>query len=437
MAGEPQELGSLKQVKAREILDKIERGERVEYNGFIINGDIDIRKTSVTQENGKYNIKSPIRITHSQIGGYVDFNGSTFKERVDFKDCEFLKIVSFNKSIFKANVDFGYSTYRKGIQFTRSRFEGDASFRKSKFCEESTFRDSKFDKRVYFKSSSFKGDLNLNGTYFGGDAHFRNSNFKGKLNSNRSNFEGDAYFKESKFEGDVYFRESKFKQNADFSQSTFSGNIVEFESTHFVGDASFNDTSFKEKLSLSRIKYDKLYIRWKTITKPRYPWKSLEDCRRICRINYEDNHGESTYLLLIENFKKLGFFEDADNCYYYYRNERRGHLPILYKPFDLILMIFYGYGVKPIRPLIWAAIVFLAFGSLYTVYGEYIGIPNPISLVDALNMSYSTLLSGTKLIDNPNSATTGVTYFIFTVEKLLGSVFFALFLISVGRTIVR
>jgi hypothetical protein len=110
---------------------------------------------------------------------------------------------------------------------------------------------------------------------------------------------------------------------------------------------------------------------------------------------------------------------------------------MLYKQADWILMMSYGYGVKPIRPLVCATIFLLAFGFLYAIYGESMGITNPVSPIDALNMSYSTLLSGTKLVDNPNHAVTGLLYFIFCVEKLIGSFFFALFLISIGRTIVR
>ena len=88
----------------------------------------------------------------------------------------------------------------------------------------------------------------------------------------------------------------------------------------------------------------------------------MENWRRISSLAYDKDHGETAYLLLIDNFKKLGFFEDADNCYYHYRNERRRDLPRPYKPVDWILMALYGYGVRPIRPLIWAMIFFLAFG---------------------------------------------------------------------------
>jgi len=432
-----QESVSLKPVNAEELLDKIKNGEQIKYNGYIINGDIDITKANVPKENGKYNIRSRIRITHSKIEGSVDFNGSIFKEKVDFKDCDFLKHVSFNKSIFKADTHLGYSKYKKLVSFIDSQFEGNISFNESQFYEESSFKESKFDKDAYFRKSCFKGDLNLNDSHFKGFASFRNSNFRGKLNSNRCHFEGDAYFKESKFEGDTYFRESKFNQDADFSQSIFTGSIVDFESAHFVGDASFDDVSFKEKLSLSRTKYEKLYIRWKNITKSKCPWRYLENCSRISRLNYERDHGDATYLSLIENFKKLGLFEDADNCYYCYRNERRKDLPVFYKQTDWLLKIFYGYGVRPIRPLAWAVIFFLAFGLLFTTHGEFLGLAKTTSPINAINISYTLLLSGTKLIDDPNHAPNGILYLIFTIEKLLGSLFFALFLISVGRTIVR
>lgn len=404
MAGESRESKDLNEIHASDILAKIKKGEPIEYNHVIIKGDLNVSEINLPKENGKFIITSPIKIIHSKIEGYINFAETIFAEAVDF-----------NGSIFDTDVDFGNSQYRKGVSFNKSQFDGDVSFHRSQFSGNASFSKSRFNKEVFFRKSQFIGNLSFN----------------------RSRFKGDAYFRESEFDGNAYYRKSQFNQDADFSQSKFNGSIADFELAQFVGDAFFDDASFKEELSLSRTKYEKLYIRWKSVTKSKYQWKFLENCRRTCSLAYEKDHGEAAYLLLIENFKKLGFFEDADNCYYHYRNERRRDLPRSYKPADWVLMVFYGYGVRPIRPLIWAMIFFLAFGFLYATHGEVVGFTKAISPIDALNVSYTLFLSGTKLIDDPNHAATGTLYLVFTFEKLLGSLFFALFLVSVGRTIVR
>ena len=61
---------------------------------------------------------------------------------------------------------------------------------------------------------------------------------------------------------------------------------------------------FDGTLYLTRAKYDRLYIRWKNIKE----------------LGYDD----AAYLALQENFKKLGYLEDYDGCYYEYRKAHRG-----------------------------------------------------------------------------------------------------------------
>jgi hypothetical protein len=168
------------------------------------------------------------------------------------------------------------------------------------------------------------------------------------------------------------------------------------------------------------IEFDKIY----------FDWNKIEKAER-----YFD--GE-IYLSLIESYKSRCFFEDADDCYYIYRMERRCEMPTPYKPFDWILCVSYGYGVRPIRPLIWVVIVFIVFTLFYATTPGAIGITKAFSPIDAFNTSLTILLSGSQSIATPDYPASGMLpYWIFTLEKLLGSLFLALFLISIGRTIIR
>jgi uncharacterized protein YjbI with pentapeptide repeats len=414
MGGESQESEGLNEIHASEILAKIGKGKPITYDHVIIKGNLDISRLNLPKEGEKYIISSPIKIIDSKIEGNLIFSETIFKETVYFRGAQFIKNANFGGSRFIKDADFGNSQFRREASFSGSQFEGEAAFSRSLFSQNVSFSKSQFNKDVFFRKSKFSEDSNFNGSHFKGEANFRESQFCKKAK----------------------YRKSQFYQDVDFSRSKFNGSIIDFELAHFMADAFFDDVEITERLSLSRTKYEKLYIRWKNVTKPKYRWNILENWRWVA-LTYEKNHGEATYLSLIENFKKLGFFEDADNCYYYYRNERRRDLPKPYRPADWILMVLYGYGVRPIRLLIWALIFFSAFGLLYATQGGAFGFARIVSPIDALNVSYTLLLSGTKLIDDPNHAATGTLYFIFTFEKLLGSLFFALFLVSVGRTIVR
>ena len=87
-----------------------------------------------------------------------------------------------------------------------------------------------------------------------------------------------------------------------FDDAQFNG-TTSFNNSRFKDDALFEGTKFNCTLYLIRIKYDKLYIRW----------------RDIKNLAYDD----AAYLSLMENFKKLGYVEDYDNCYFEYRKEHR------------------------------------------------------------------------------------------------------------------
>jgi hypothetical protein len=196
-------------------------------------------------------------------------------------------------------------------------------------------------------------------------------------------------------------------------------------------------------------------VLFRSISRQRYKWKLLENWNRSSKIKYDN----VTYLLLIENLKKIGLFEDADECYYNYRIERRKKQPdqgptrqqqeqagkisrlirwlFSYKPIDCLLKVFYGYGVKPFRPVVWLMFLFLFFGILCTAFPSIVGFPNNTSYIDALSNSSQVFLSATKLVDNPNYHATGRLLSLFMVEKILASLFFAMVVISFGKTIIR
>jgi len=160
---------------------------------------------------------------------------------------------------------------------------------------------------------------------------------------------------------------------------------------------------------------------------------------------------------IIENFKKLGFLTDADNSYYQFRKEQFQHRsfwedPLIYTS-DLMAGVFYGYGKRPLYPLIWSIVIVMIFGGIWIAVGskktkkevdEYSSIKRwPSNLSDALVFSATVFLSGTKLFVDPPAIPeiSGVSRsFIrkaFTIERLLGALFSVLFFLAVTGMIIK
>ena len=164
-------------------------------------------------------------------------------------------------------------------------------------------------------------------------------------------------------------------------------------------------------------------------------------------------YDETTYLFLIGNFKSLNFLEDANECYYDYRDGRRATLNLFYQPIDYALMLFYGYGVKPERP-VYSALVFIAIFALLFWWRQGIvpvreGEPEEeakrFTLLEAMAFSGMTFLSGGKLVFDPPEYRIApgrpwrdvqICKALFVWERLMGMILIVMFAIAVSKTII-
>jgi hypothetical protein len=164
-------------------------------------------------------------------------------------------------------------------------------------------------------------------------------------------------------------------------------------------------------------------------------------------------YDETAYQLLVSNFRSRNLPEAANDCYYDYRNDRRATLPLLYQPVDYALMLFYGYGVKPDRPIIWSFVFIALFAGLFwwrqgilpVREGDPVEGANRFSLLEAAAFSAMTLLSGGKLVFDPPEYKIAsgrpwrdvqISKALFILERLLGMVLIIMFAIAVGKTII-
>ena len=162
---------------------------------------------------------------------------------------------------------------------------------------------------------------------------------------------------------------------------------------------------------------------------------------------------EMAYQLLMSNFRNRNLPDDANECYYDYRNERRATLGLLFQPVDYVLMLFYGYGVKPERPVIWA-LVFIAFFALLFWWrqgimpvreGEPESEANHFTPLEAMAFSGMTFLSGGKLVFDPPEYRIApgkpwrdvqICKALFVWERLMGMILIVMFAIAVSKTII-
>jgi len=575
MAENSQESNGLKEVSAKEILNKIKNGEPVEYDAVIIKGNLDSNDFHIGPNNEEetmveLRVESSIKIENSKILGFVrfqrivfqgpiSFKNSEFDEVVDFSMSEFKSKIGFENAIFNRDVYFGYphqgakildeidfreayfrgnaffyhtffnkiSTFYKAnflkdinfygscfkaSDFGSARFLGNTSFEDVSFDNYTNFRDSKFANDVCFNRCSFNGSGDFSEISFGGIAdfswsEFNGSNkfekyidydewddfvkycctesdksstkiilFKGCVFFGRDTFIGDAAFKGVKFKGPVSFKESQFKSDADFSRVHFYDesrfddcifnkttkfmkvdfkrnahfedvqfcankncvtNFIEasfcdhaiFRNANFGSNADFRDARFIEGLDLTHSELERIQIDWKSINNL--------------------NCDKAIYIKLIKNFKDQARFEEADECYYQFRQRNQDFKCWYYKKnawkikfnwsklLDHISWITCGYGVRPFNTIILSFFIIIIFSLVYFLG---IGIKDLQFKENILqSWTYSFYISliifltnskGINWISEPYS-------FVGIVEGVVGWLLMALFLVTFGRKMIR
>lgn len=401
------------EVDAKIIIAEIKAGKSVHWNNVIIKGNLSIRDIILQDEGGRPVIGSKISITNCQIIGTVNFYGAIFKNK-----SQGYQGVNFADTQFCGTANFSETRFCQGANFVRSKFAGRADFRGAKFCS-AVFTKAIFNGYADFHKARFSNIDNdaaiLDGTTFLDYANFMDAHFY-----------ADAYFNWAYFNDYSNFNNAIFRGKAKFNNVTFKEAL--FENAEFLS---------KETLSFNGVKFEKLFTNWNNLYKPKY----FVRCKNygFFDVGTGDNYlifNNSIYLSLIENFKKIGFFNDADECYYYYRIKSREKLTSIFKVLDSFFMLSYGYGTKPLRPLVWSLFFLFLFVILY-IYLENIGLMRSVPISETLNTSLTLLLSGTKLIADPKYSATGLLYWIFNIEKIFGSLFFGLFILSISKAIMR
>ena len=413
-------------IDARDILAKIEKGEGIDYSNVMIEGGLDLSGLDLKKdEEGKLLVASQIRIRNSIIQGIVKFDNAIFERLVDFEGTTFML----------------------------------AGFRYAKFCKYAGFEDTTFSGYAAFEHVEFMGEANFSNAQFsdGADAYFceakfRDNAFFWSIRGKKITFSGDADFQHVLFYKLATFHRSKFLKKANFAFSRFNGEDAIFMNAQFEGVADFKGARIKGEIDFRDAQFNKNFdLRGARFTHFVVSLGSIKN-----RLVYDG----PVFLALINSFKISEQFEDADDCYYQYRRKSQaekklyawnGGMPVMNwsKLLDALAWISCGYGVRPKYTFFLSILLIIFFAGLFctgnsivveqinsAAIGQHLAQGDQIhSLSFADHLYFSAMIFTTKTQVKWYPA--GVYRYLAVVESILGWLLMALFLVTLGRTMIR
>ena len=221
-------------------------------------------------------------------------------------------------------------------------------------------------------------------------------------------FGGFSDFTNAKFDGEAYFGGAQFNRTAEFSRAKFNGS------------ADFRETRFHGLLDLYAVDISKFIISWQSI-----------EGDFVC--------DDITYLGLIKKFKENGQFEDADSCYYQYRQWHQSQKSWLEgsKIIDILACLSCGYGMYPLNVVYSLFVLIVLSGFLFWI-GD--GIKNESDLFSAGKVSlidhwfYSLMVAiGIHTDFKPK----GRFRYLVAVCRIFGLLLFALLITTLGHVFIR
>jgi uncharacterized protein YjbI with pentapeptide repeats len=340
------------EVTSGKILSEIRDGKAVEYNNAIIVGGLDFRELDQF-------VKSPINIVNCQVQGPIYMENLVFDAPVSFAYTTLDDVALFSGAKFNDSADFTETRFEDTVFFDSSNFLGDASFRGAHFGRDAWFSGAIFHRRCDFNFTRFAEEYVLfDYVQFLGNAHFEDAEFGRWTNFYGANFSGDADFLLATFPGRSFFSVVWFGGCAKFAGVEFLS-FAEFEDSHFDGDFFlYGSTISYMKLSGSTFGDRSLiHLNNTEINGFIMPWQTIKD-----HLVFRDE----VYMGMVENYKQLGWFQDADQCYFHYRKLAQDRKELGWsKALDYLAWLSCGYGVRPDYTFAWSLSIILLFGIIF------------------------------------------------------------------------
>ena len=216
--------------------------------------------------------------------------------------------------------------------------------------------------------------------------------------------------------------------------------IASFQSARFDGDLNFKGGSIStllfEKAALNRS--TRINLNDTDFARFKAHWAEIAD-----HVVWDPG----AYLALVSNYHGLGWSEDEDDCYYQYRKLDQSHKGWgVSRAVDVMAWLSCGYGVRPGYAVAWALLTILAFALVYwkgdgirrsakPLYeqAEQDTVPEHVTFRNALFFSTMIFLSQGPIDFLP----VGRHRYYVILEGIFGWLLLALFLVTLGRVMIR
>ena len=272
---------------------------------------------------------------------------------------------------------------------------------------------------VFFDHSAFQGLVDFDGTVFSQAANFSDSFFQEDAGFSQAQFHGEANFSRAHFTTEANFSRARFN-DGDFGRAKFHRSF--HLSNARVYTLRLSDAIFEEDASihLKDLNYNRIVVRWNTI-REHLPYNG------------------SVYLTLIKNFRNLEQFEDEDDCYYQYREEKHARTKKAFpRIIDRLAWLSCGYGVRPSHTVILSLSLIILFTAIF--WGAHALQPSAsaspgssISINDAFYFSSMWFLGRAP----QNISIIEGFEFLTVFETLAGWLLMALFLVTMSKVMLR
>ena len=366
------------------------------------------------------------------------FDGAFFRNNVSFEDAVFAKDAFFYEANFMANANFNYSDFASYSYFASARFLGDALFSDVDFSGPMDFSAASFAGRTNFFQSRMSS-AGFSDAVFFGPVQFGLASFSGLSSFGGAVFAKEANFNLARFSDAAYFSGAEFRGLALFGLTKFQ-DIASLHSANFSGDLNFKGGSISTML-LEKAKFGK---------NSRIILNDTDFARFKAHWNEIEKHvvwDPGAYLALINNYHGLGWSADEDDCYYKYRSLNQASKNWGWsKAIDLLAWLSCGYGVRPGYAVAWSLLTILAFALAFwrgdgirrsakplNEPAEVDSVPEHVTLRNALFFSTMVFLSQGPIDFLP----VGKNRYYVILEGILGWLLLALFLVTLGRVMIR
>lgn len=290
--------------------------------------------------------------------------------------------------------------------------------------------------------TSFSNKLSFNGSVFNGQGRFQNAVFGDSASFDGCHFKGITTFKNATFEKDINFRTTVFDGYSLFMGALFS-QVARFTNAHFVKGVNFAGAKFN-----STGDFDGVYTSSKAIPK----------FEAVGFGNKKYGEDESFWRLVKQSAQEAGHYQLAGECFYrercallakkmrpwtpalhYSVSRRLVHLvrPLRYLPELLFGKLLFGYGERPVRVLIAAAMVILVCAIVYSNPGWIAQRDAAIEESFLQSLYFSTITFTTLGYGDLYPVAIGPARYVAMAEAIAGSCLTALFIVCLAKKFSR